>query len=364
MASNKGARLRILVTGGAGFIGSAVVRQYICRTDATVINFDKLTYAAGLDAVAEAAASQRYRFVKADICDAPAVAEVFARYRPDAVLHLAAESHVDRSIDGPGAFIMTNVVGTYVLLDAACTYWDGLRGEARERFRFLHVSTDEVYGSLGPEGLFIEDTPYRPNSPYSASKAGADHLVRAWYRTYGLPVLITNCSNNFGPYQNPEKLIPLMIMKALSGEPLPVYGKGTNVRDWLYVEDHAEALRLVLRKGGVGETYNIGGRNEHTNLAVVTAVCALLDELLPESPHRPHAQLITFVADRPGHDLRYAIDPVKIERELSWAPHNGFDQALRATVAWYVRNRRWVEAQMIKSGGGTRLGLAANLAAR
>ena len=354
--------MKVLVTGGAGFIGSAVVRQYICRTEATVINLDKLTYAASLESVAEAAASARYQFVKADICDAPAVAEVFARYRPDAVLHLAAESHVDRSIDGPGAFVATNVIGTYVLLEAARKHWDGLHSEARERFRFLHVSTDEVYGSLGPEGHFIEDTPYRPNSPYSASKAGADHLVRAWYRTYGLPVLITNCSNNFGAYQYPEKLIPLMIMKALSGESLPVYGQGANVRDWLYVEDHAEALRLVLRRGRVGETYNIGRRNERTNIAVVKAVCALLDELLPKSPYRPHAQLITFVADRPGHDLRYAIDPAKIEGELGWAPPHDFDQALRTTVAWYLTNRRWAQAKMVRSGSGARLGLAANLA--
>ena len=292
------------------------------------------------------------------------MAEVFSRYRPEAVIHLAAESHVDRSIEHPSAFVTTNVLGTAVLLETACRYWDGLRGEARERFRFLHVSTDEVYGSLGPEGRFIEDTPYRPNSPYSASKAGADHLVRAWYRTYGLPVLITNCSNNFGPYQHPEKLIPLMIMKALSGRPLPVYGQGANVRDWLYVEDHAEALRLVLRKGRVGETYNIGGRNERTNIAVVTAVGALLDEFLPKSPYRPHAQLIEFVADRPGHDLRYAIDPTKIEGELGWAPPHGFDQALRATVAWYLTNRRWAEAEMVKSSSGARLGLAANLATR
>ncbi len=356
--------MRILVTGGAGFIGSAVVRQYVGCTDATVINLDKLTYAADLDAVAEAAASQRYRFIEADICDAQAVAEIFAHHRPDAVMHLAAESHVDRSIDGPGAFIMTNFVGTYVLLEAACKYWEGLHGEARDRFRFLHVSTDEVYGSLGPEGQFVEDTPYRPSSPYSASKAGADHLVRAWYETYGLPVLITNCSNNFGAYQTPEKLVPLMILKALSGEPLPVYGQGANVRDWLYVEDHAEALRLVLSKGRIGETYNIGGRNERTNLDVVNTVCARLDELMPQSPHGPHAQLITFVADRPGHDLRYAIDPAKIERELSWAPRHGFDQALRATVAWYVGNRRWAEAKLIKSGGGARLGLAINRATR
>ncbi|MFQ5784513.1 MAG: dTDP-glucose 4,6-dehydratase [Alphaproteobacteria bacterium] len=356
--------MRVLVTGGAGFIGSAVVRQYIRHTEATVINLDKLTVAASLKAVAEAAANARYHFVKADICDAPAVNEVFARYRPDAVLHLAAESHVDHSIDHPGAFVATNVVGTSVLLEAARKHWNCLRGEARERFRFLHVSTDEVYGSLGPEGLFIEDAPYRPNSPYSASKAGADHLVRAWHRTYGLPVLITHCSNNFGPYQHPEKLIPLMIMKALLGEPLPVYGQGTNVRDWLYVEDHAEALRLVLHKGRVGETYNVGGRNERTNIAVVTAACALLDEFLPESPYYPHAQLIAFVADRPGHDLRYAIEPAKIEGELGWAPRHGFDQALRATVTWYLTNRRWAEAEMAKGNNGARLGLAANLATR
>ncbi len=356
--------MKVLVTGGAGFIGSAVVRQFISLTDATVINLDKLTYASSLDAVAEAAASPRYHLEKVDVCDAPAVAELFARYRPDAVLHLAAESHVDRSIDGPSAFIQTNVLGTYVLLEAALKHWDGLRGEAKERFRFHHVSTDEVYGSLGATGLFTEETSYRPNSPYSASKASADHLVRAWHKTYGLPVVITNCSNNFGPFQHPEKLIPLMIMKALAGEPLPIYGRGDNVRDWLYVEDHAEALRLVLSRGRLGETYNIGGRNERTNIDVVKAVCVVLDELLPKSPSRPHDRLIEFVTDRPGHDRRYAIDAGKIEREFGWTPGHAFEDALRKTVEWYLANRAWAEKETAEASGGARLGLAVNLSGR
>ncbi|MEE9139154.1 MAG: dTDP-glucose 4,6-dehydratase [Alphaproteobacteria bacterium] len=356
--------MKVLVTGGAGFIGSAVVRQFINRTSSTVINLDKLTYASSLDAVAEVAEDPRYHFEKTDVCDAQAVAEVFARHRPDAVLHLAAETHVDRSIDGPGAFVQTNIVGTYVLLAAALHHWDGLEGEAKERFRFQHVSTDEVYGSLGPEGLFTEETPYCPNSPYSASKASADHLVRAWHTTYGLPVIVTNCSNNFGAFQHPEKLIPLMIMKALAGEPLPVYGRGANIRDWLYVEDHAEALRLVLSDGRVGETYNVGGHNEQRNLEIVNAICALLDEMVPESPHRPHADLVEFVTDRPGHDLRYAIDAGKMERELGWTPGHSFADALRETVAWYLANRRWAETEMAKGSHGARLGLAANLAGR
>lgn len=354
--------MKILVTGGAGFIGSAVIRQYIGRTEFSVVNFDKLTYAASPEAVSQAADSARYRFVKADICDPGAVAEAFDHYRPDAVMHLAAESHVDRSIDGPAAFVATNVVGTTVLLEAARGYWDRLKGQARERFRFLHVSTDEVYGSLGAEGVFREDSHYRPNSPYSATKAGADHMVRAWGRTYGLPILITNCSNNFGPFQHPEKLIPLTIMKAVSGETIPVYGRGENVRDWLYVEEHAEALRLVIEKGEIGETYNIGGRSERTNIDIVTRICGLLDALLPESPHCPHDRLIAFVTDRPGHDLRYAIDPAKIENSLGWSPSRGFDDALRSTVEWYLANRQWAGSEMAKTGNGERLGLAANLA--
>jgi dTDP-glucose 4,6-dehydratase len=349
--------VRILVTGGAGFIGGAVVRQFIGRTGAEVVNVDKLTYASSLEGLAAVSGNPRYHFEKIDICDADAVRGVFARHRPDAVMHLAAESHVDRSIDGPAAFIDTNIRGTFVLLDAALAHWQRLDAPARDRFRFHHVSTDEVYGSLGPTGLFSETTPYQPNSPYSASKAAADHLVRAWHATYGLPVVVTNCSNNFGPFQHPEKLIPLVIMKALAGEPLPVYGKGDNVRDWLFVEDHAEALRLVLEKGRVGETYNVGGSNERTNLQIVTSVCALLDELAPESPHAPHARLITFVADRPGHDKRYAIDASKIARELAWKPSHSFDEALRLTVAWYVENRAWGEREMARTGAGERLGL-------
>ncbi len=276
-----------------------------------------------------------------DVLDAAALARIFAEHRPRGVMHLAAESHVDRSIDGPAEFIETNIVGTSTLLEAARQYWDGLEGAEREAFRFHHVSTDEVYGSLGPEGLFTEETPYSPNSPYSASKASSDHLVRAWHETYGLPVVITNCSNNYGPCQFPEKLIPVLILKALAGEKLPIYGKGENVRDWLYVEDHAAALRLVLEKGRVGQTYNIGGRAERTNIDVARAVCSILDDLLPDSPHRPHENLITFVADRPGHDLRYAIDSSKIERELGWSQKESFESGLKRTVAWYLENRTW-----------------------
>jgi dTDP-glucose 4,6-dehydratase len=351
--------VKILVTGGAGFIGSAAIRQFIRESGHAVVNLDKLTYASSPEALGDAARDPRYRFEKIDICDTPAVRGAFARHGPDAVLHLAAESHVDRSIDAPSAFIETNILGTYTMLEAALEYWNGLKGAARERFRFHHVSTDEVFGSLGAEGLFTETTPYRPNSPYSASKAAADHLVRAWFATYGLPVIVTNCSNNFGPYQHPEKLIPLVILKALRGAPLPVYGKGENVRDWLYVEDHAEALRLVLAEGTPGETYNIGGRNERTNIEVVRAICALLDDMLPDSPHVPHERLIAFVADRPGHDLRYAIDAGKIGRELKWKPRHGFDAALRETVTWYIENREWAEREMARSGAGARLGLAA-----
>jgi dTDP-glucose 4,6-dehydratase len=333
----------ILVTGGAGFIGSAVVRHLIGSTDATVVNVDKLTYAGNLESLADVADDPRYRFERIDICDLDAVREVFKQYRPDAVLHLAAESHVDRSIDGPGVFVQTNIVGTHTLLEVARAHWEGLDPAAKARFRFHHVSTDEVYGSLPPQGLFTEETPYHPNSPYSASKASSDHLVRAWHHTYGLPVLITNCSNNYGPYQFPEKLIPVIILSALAGKRLPIYGTGDNVRDWLYVDDHASALHLVLNHGTVGETYNIGGHNERTNLDVVRAICGLLDELCPESPFRPHASLISFVTDRLGHDKRYAIDAGKIGRQLGWKPSETFESGLRKTVEWYMGNRVWWE---------------------
>ena len=349
--------MKILITGGAGFIGSAVVRQFINETENTVINVDKLTYAGNLESVAEVAGSPRYRFERVDICDAAAVRRLFVQHRPDAVMHLAAESHVDRSIDGPAQFIETNIVGTYTILEAAREYWNALAGAEKDAFRFHHISTDEVYGTLGADGYFTEETPYQPNSPYSASKASSDHLVRAWHHTYGLPVVTTNCSNNYGPYHFPEKLIPLVIIKALRGEPLPVYGRGDNVRDWLYVEDHARALRLVLEKGQIGETYNVGGHNERTNLQVVQTICALLDELLPQSPHRPHAQLITFVADRPGHDQRYAIDAGKIERELGWRPQESFESGLRKTVEWYLNNREWWQRVLDGSYRGERLGL-------
>lgn len=332
----------VLVTGGAGFIGSAVVRQLIAETDWRVINVDKLTYAGNLESLPGLLGDPRHVFEKVDICDAKEVGRLFRDHAPSAVMHLAAESHVDRSIDGPAAFVETNIVGTYTMLEAARNHWDALQNDARESFRFHHVSTDEVYGSLGDEGLFTEETAYAPNSPYSASKAASDHLVRAWHHTYGLPVVTSNCSNNYGPFHFPEKLIPLVILNALTGKPLPIYGKGDNVRDWLYVEDHARALRLVMEKGNVGERYNIGAHSERTNLEVVQAVCSLLDELAPESPYRPHAQLITWVKDRPGHDQRYAIDASKIERELGWKPQETFASGLRKTVEWYLANQGWV----------------------
>ena len=352
--------MKILVTGGAGFIGSAVVRQLIRETDHEVVNVDKLTYAGNLESLAEAGESSRHHFEQVDICDADAVAAVFEKHRPDAVMHLAAESHVDRSIDGPGAFIQTNVVGTFTLLHAARAYWSALDAEAKAAFRFHHISTDEVYGSLGATGYFTEETPYDPRSPYSASKAASDHLARAWHETYGLPTLVTNCSNNYGPYHFPEKLIPLVILNAKAGKPLPVYGKGDNIRDWLYVDDHARALRLVLEKGKPGETYNIGGHNERTNLDVVKGICRLLDELVPGSPHVPHENLIKFVADRPGHDQRYAIDAGKIERELGWTPAETFETGLRRTVEWYLANDEW--CRNVQSGGyrQERLGLGSH----
>ncbi len=333
---------KILITGGAGFIGSAVIRQLIAETPVTVINVDKLTYAGNLQSLSPVAGNPRYRFERVDICDAAAVARLFREYQPDAVMHLAAESHVDRSITGPATFIETNIVGTYTLLEAAREYWSGLSGERKNAFRFHHISTDEVYGSLGDTGFFTEDTAYQPNSPYSASKASSDHLVRAWHHTYGLPVVTTNCSNNYGPYHFPEKLIPLVILNAVNGKPLPIYGKGDNIRDWLYVDDHARALRLVLEKGHIGETYNIGGWNEKTNLEVVHAICAILDELHPQGA--PHTSLITYVRDRPGHDRRYAIDASKIANELGWKPQETFETGLRKTVEWYLANTGWVKA--------------------
>ncbi len=347
----------LLVTGGAGFIGSEVVRQLLAETDWTVVNVDKLTYAGTLESLESVAGHPRYRFEQVDICEAPAVRGLFERHRPGAVMHLAAESHVDRSIDGPGEFVRTNVWGTYTLLQEALRHWRTLPPERRAAFRFHHVSTDEVYGSLGPTGRFTEDTPYAPNSPYSASKASSDHLVRAWFHTYGLPVVTSNCSNNYGPFQFPEKLIPLVTLNALEGRPLPVYGKGDNVRDWLYVGDHARALRSVLTAGTPGETYNVGGNNERTNLEVVRTICAVLDQLLPDSPHRPHERLVTFVTDRPGHDRRYAIDASKIARDLGWTPAESFESGLRKTVQWYLDNPRWWRRVQDGSYQRERLGL-------
>ncbi len=350
--------MKILVTGGAGFIGSAVVRHIIRDTDWSVANVDSLTYAGNLESLAKARTSNRHRHFKVDICDRAALDAIFHEVRPDAVLHLAAESHVDRSIDGAAPFIRTNVTGTYTLLEATLAHWRTLDEAARARFRFQHISTDEVFGSLGATGRFAETTPYAPNSPYSASKAASDHLVRAWHHTYGLPTLATNCSNNYGPYHFPEKLIPLVILRALGGESLPVYGKGENVRDWLHVEDHAEALTLVLRKGRPGETYNVGGDSERRNIDVVRAICALLDEMLPTSPNRPHERLIRFVTDRPGHDARYAIDATKIQTELGWRPRHSFDSGLSETVRWFLDNRPWWERVMSGAYRGERLGLS------
>jgi dTDP-glucose 4,6-dehydratase len=344
--------VKILVTGGAGFIGTSVVR-HLLGEGAEVVNLDKLTYA-GSNPPLGGLAAGRYALEVADVADAARVREIFARHRPDAVMHLAAETHVDRSIDRPDDFIATNLLGTFTLLEAARDYWKGL--PTPETFRFHHISTDEVFGSLGTEGKFTEETRYQPNSPYSASKAGADHLVRAWHATYGLPVVTTNCSNNYGPWQFPEKLIPLVILNALDGKDLPVYGTGGNVRDWLHVEDHARALVLVLRQGRIGETYNVGGGEERSNIEIVRKICAILDELLPESPHRPHDRLIRFVADRPGHDQRYAIDDSKLRRELGWAPRESLESGLRKTVRWYLDNRDWWAP--IRSGiyRGERLG--------
>lgn len=351
--------MRILVTGGAGFIGSALIRHLIETTAHEVLNLDKLTYAGNLESLSSIATNTRYEFVQADIADRATVDAVLERFAPHAIMHLAAESHVDRSIDGPAAFIETNIVGTYSLLEAARAYWAKLPAAEREAFRFHHVSTDEVYGDLhGVDDLFTETTPYAPSSPYSASKAASDHLVRAWHRTYGLPVLLSNCSNNYGPFQFPEKLIPLTILNALAGKPLPVYGNGLQVRDWLFVEDHAHALLQVLCAGQVGETYNIGGHNEQKNIDVVRSICALLEELAPDHPAgvNHYADLISFVQDRPGHDQRYAIDASKIQRELGWTPAETFQSGLRKTVQWYLDNPQWYQHVQDGSYQGQRLG--------
>jgi len=351
--------MKILVTGGAGFIGSSVIRYILAETGDEVLNVDLLTYAGNLSSLPGAQVNPRYQFSQTDICDQEALSRIFERFQPDAVMHLAAESHVDRSIDGPGAFIQTNVVGTFSLLQTVLDYWRSLPGEKSPAFRFHHISTDEVYGDLhGKDELFTEETPYSPSSPYSASKAASDHLVRAWGRTYGLPVLITNCSNNYGPYHFPEKLIPHMILNALEGKPLPVYGDGQQIRDWLYVEDHAKALYQVLSNGAVGETYNIGGHNEKTNLEVVEAICELLEELVESKPPGVNRfrDLIEFVTDRPGHDLRYAIDATKIERELGWIPEHTFESGIRHTVEWYLHNREWWQAVLDGSYRLDRLG--------
>ncbi|MBM4092627.1 MAG: dTDP-glucose 4,6-dehydratase [Planctomycetes bacterium] len=348
---------RILVTGGAGFIGSCFIRQVLADGETRILNLDKLTYAGNLDSLATVAGSSHYEFHQADVADSEAVSGTIARFRPDAIVHFAAESHVDRSIDGPAEFVRTNVLGTFELLDAARHYWGQLSSSARDNWRFLHISTDEVYGSLGPEGRFTEQTRYAPNSPYSASKAAADHFARAYHHTFGLPVLTTNCSNNYGPYQFPEKLIPLVILNALEGKPLPVYGSGQNVRDWIYVEDHCRALQAVLERGRPGEVYNIGGDCERTNLTVVQQICQAVDELIPELPHRPTSRLITFVQDRPGHDFRYAIDATKMRGELGWAPREDFQSGIESTVRWYRDNRRWVDRVTSGAYRRQRLGL-------
>jgi dTDP-glucose 4,6-dehydratase len=350
--------MKILVTGGAGFIGSALVRRLIQHTEHEVLVFDKLTYAGLLSSLEPVSTSSRYRFVQGDICDAEAVRAALADFRPQVIAHLAAESHVDRSIDGPGEFVQTNVVGTFVMLQQALGYWRGLEGEDNANFRFHHISTDEVFGSLGETGLFTETTPYDPRSPYSASKAASDHLVSAWGHTYGLPVLMTNCSNNYGPYHFPEKLIPLIIIRALNGEPLPVYGDGSNVRDWLFVDDHARALQAVFERGRPGQTYNVGGNAERRNIEVVRAICASLDRKRPRADGKPYADQITFVTDRPGHDARYAIDASKIRDELGWEPSVTFETGIEQTVDWYLNNRDWWQAILDGRYRTERLGVA------
>jgi len=350
--------MRILVTGGAGFIGSALIRHLLGETGHEVLNLDKLTYAGVLSSLAPIDNSPRYRFVQGDICDAELVARLLAEFAPDVIAHLAAESHVDRSIDGPGEFVQTNLVGTFTMLQQALGYWQGLDDAKKPGFRFHHISTDEVFGSLGEEGFFTETTAYDPRSPYSASKAGSDHLVRAWGHTYGLPVLVTNCSNNYGPYHFPEKLVPLIIIRALAGEPLPVYGDGSNVRDWLFVEDHAHALRAVFERGVPGETYNVGGNSERTNLDVVKAICTTLDRLSPRADGKPYAGQISFVTDRPGHDQRYAIDAAKIRDALGWEPQVTFEQGIQRTVRWYLDNRDWWSEILARRYDTGRLGLA------
>lgn len=352
--------MRILVTGGAGFIGSAVIRHIIESTNDEVINVDKLTYAGNLESLTVVDSNPRYSFEQADICDASSMQRIFSTYQPDVVMHLAAESHVDRSIDGPATFIETNILGTYTLLEVARSYWNDLEAEAKKKFRFHHISTDEVYGDLeGTEDLFTETTSYEPSSPYSASKASSDHLVRAWLRTFGLPVIVTNCSNNYGPYHFPEKLIPLIILNAIDGKPLPVYGDGRQIRDWLFVEDHARALYKVVTEGRVGETYNIGGHNEKANIEVVKTICTLLEELVPNKPEglTQYQDLITYVKDRPGHDVRYAIDASKIERELGWTPIESFESGIRKTVEWYLSNNPWWQRVLDGSYTLERLGV-------
>jgi len=349
----------IIITGGAGFIGSAVIRYLIAEVDINVINLDKLTYAGNLESLSDIADHKNYTFEKVDICDVKEVTRVFKQYQPDIIMHLAAESHVDRSIDGPGEFIQTNVVGTTILLEVAKEYWQNLEADKKSGFRFHHVSTDEVYGALGKTGLFTEDTPYDPSSPYSASKASSDHMVRAWRETYGLPIVITNCSNNYGPYQFPEKLVPLVILNAVAGKPLPIYGKGDQIRDWLYVDDHARALFEVAINGVDGETYNIGGHNEKTNLEVVHTICAILDKKVPDHPAgiSKYVDLITHVTDRPGHDWRYAIDASKIDKELGWVPDETFETGLEKTVQWYLDSSTWCENVLDGSYRGERLGV-------